>query len=84
VMAWALAAVSLLGVLAAPVIMTIVATGFRGDHQTYDAAVFMTRVMFPYIGLISMVALASGVLNTWRNFAVPAFTPVLLNLSLIG
>lgn len=84
VMAWALAAVSLIGVLAAPVIMTIVATGFRGDNQTYDAAVFMTRVMFPYIGLISMVALASGVLNTWRNFAVPAFTPVLLNLSLIG
>src|SRR5262249_47254838 len=39
--------------------------------------------MFPYIGLISMVALASGILNTWRNFAVPAFTPVLLNVCLI-
>ncbi|TWG85763.1 putative peptidoglycan lipid II flippase [Cupriavidus gilardii J11] len=83
VLTWALAAVSLAGVIGAPVIMTIVATGFRGDAQTYDAAVFMTRVMFPYIGLISLVALASGILNTWRRFAVPAFTPVLLNLSLI-
>jgi putative peptidoglycan lipid II flippase len=83
VMAWVLAAVSLLGVIAAPIVMTVVATGFRGDAETYDAAVFMTRVMFPYIGLISMVALASGILNTWRNFAVPAFTPVLLNICLI-
>lgn len=84
IMAWTLAAVSLLGVLGAPVIMTVVATGFRSEGDTYDAAVFMTRVMFPYIGLISMVALTSGVLNTWRRFAVPAFTPVLLNLSFIG
>jgi putative peptidoglycan lipid II flippase len=44
----------------------------------------MTRWMFPYIGFMSMVALASGVLNTWKHFAVPAFTPVLLNLSVIG
>lgn len=83
VMAWVLAAVSLIGVIAAPIVMTVVATGFRGDRETYDAAVFMTRVMFPYIGLISMVALASGILNTWRNFGVPAFTPVLLNVCLI-
>lgn len=83
VMMWVLAAVSLLGVIGAPVVMTIVATGFRAQGETYDAAVFMTRVMFPYIGLISMVALASGILNTWRQFAVPAFTPVLLNLALI-
>ncbi|AVA36909.1 MULTISPECIES: murein biosynthesis integral membrane protein MurJ [Cupriavidus] len=83
VMTWVLAAVSLLGVIGAPIVMTVVATGFRGDSETYNAAVFMTRVMFPYIGLISMVALASGILNTWRNFAVPAFTPVLLNLCLI-
>jgi putative peptidoglycan lipid II flippase len=75
--------VSLLGVIGAPLVMTVVATGFRGQGETYTAAVFMTRVMFPYIGLISLVALASGILNTWRKFAVPAFTPVLLNLCLI-
>lgn len=83
VMTWALMAVSLLGVIGAPLVMTAVATGFRGQSETYIAAVFMTRVMFPYIGLISLVALASGILNTWRKFAVPAFTPVLLNLCLI-
>jgi putative peptidoglycan lipid II flippase len=46
--------------------------------------VALTRWMFPYIGFMSLVALASGVLNTWRRFAVPAFTPVLLNLSVIA
>ena len=44
----------------------------------------MTRVMFPYILCMSLIAFASGVLNTWRRFAVPAFTPVLLNLSMIA
>ncbi|GAB3088784.1 murein biosynthesis integral membrane protein MurJ [Cupriavidus yeoncheonensis] len=83
IMTWALMGVSLLGVIGAPLVMTVVATGFRGQGETYTAAVFMTRVMFPYIGLISLVALASGILNTWRKFAVPAFTPVLLNLCLI-
>ncbi|XYI33514.1 murein biosynthesis integral membrane protein MurJ [Cupriavidus oxalaticus] len=83
VMTWVLMGVSLLGVIGAPLVMTAVATGFRGQSETYTAAVFMTRVMFPYIGLISLVALASGILNTWRKFAVPAFTPVLLNLCLI-
>ncbi len=83
VMTWALMGVSLLGVIGAPLVMTVVATGFRGQGETYTAAVFMTRVMFPYIGLISLVALASGILNTWRKFAMPAFTPVLLNLCLI-
>ena len=49
----------------------------------FDHAVFMTRLMFPYIACMSLVALAAGVLNTWRRFAVPAATPVLLNLSWI-
>ena len=44
----------------------------------------MTRWMFPYIGFMSMVALSAGVLNTWKRFAVPASTPVLLNLSMIA
>ena len=44
----------------------------------------MTRLMFPYIICMSLVAFASGVLNTWRRFAVPAITPALLNLSMIG
>ena len=43
----------------------------------------MTRWMFPYILLISLVALAAAVLNLWKRFAVPAFAPVLLNISII-
>jgi putative peptidoglycan lipid II flippase len=44
----------------------------------------MTRYMFPYIGFMSLVALAGGILNTWRKFAVPAASPVLLNLMMIA
>ena len=44
----------------------------------------MTRVMFPYIGFISLVSLSAGMLNTWKRFAVPAATPVLLNVAMIG
>ena len=52
--------------------------------ERFDDAVVMTRVMFPYIGFISLVSLSAGVLNTWKRFAVPAATPVLLNLAMIG
>ena len=50
----------------------------------FDTAVLLTRVMFPYIGLMSMVALAAGILNTFGRFMVPAATPVLLNLAVIA
>ena len=84
VMTWFLVIISALGVIGAPLIVTAVATGFKEhESQAYISAIFMTRVMFPYIGLVSLVALASGILNRWRQFAVPAFTPVLLNLSFI-
>jgi putative peptidoglycan lipid II flippase len=49
----------------------------------FEAAVVMTRWMFPYIACMSLVALAAGVLNTWKRFAVPAATPVLLNVAMI-
>ena len=82
VLAWALLLTCVLGIVAAPWLVWLLASGFA--PATEDAAVVMTRWMFPYIGCMSMVALASGVLNTWRRFVVPAFTPVLLNLSVIG
>jgi len=81
---WVLVAVSAAGVVAAPLLVWAMASGLRAEPGAFDAAVVMTRWMFPYILLISMVALSAGVLNTWRRFAVPAFTPVLLNLSFIG
>lgn len=86
VLTFALMVVTLLGVLGAPWVVSVMASGWLAEgHQTaFDAAVWMTRAMFPYILCMSLVAFASGVLNTWRRFAVPAFTPVLLNLAMIG
>ncbi len=80
VLLWSLLATVVIGVAAAPVVVWLVASGL----PRFDDAVWMTRVMFPYIALISLVSLAAGILNTWRRFAVPAATPVLLNLSVIG
>ena len=83
VLAWALTATCVLGVLAAPVLVWAMAAGLQQNPQGFDVAVVLTRWMFPYIGFMSLVALAAGVLNTWKRFAVPAATPVLLNVSMI-
>ncbi len=83
-LAWALVLACVLGVLGAPALVWLLASGLRQNPESYDAAVLMTRWMFPYIGFMSMVALAAGVLNTWKRFAVPAVTPVLLNLCMIA
>jgi len=81
---WALLLTCVAGVAAAPVLVWAMASGLKQEPRGFEAAVFMTRWMFPYIGFMSLVALSSGVLNTWRRFAVPAATPVLLNVSMIG
>jgi len=82
----ALFVITLIGVIGAPWVVMAMASGLTNPARAaeFDAAVWMTRLMFPYIICMSLVAFASGVLNTWRKFAVPAFTPVLLNLSIIG
>ena len=80
---WALLLTCVMGVAAAPVLVWVMASGLKQDPRGFEAAVFMTRWMFPYIGFMSLVALSSGVLNTWRRFAVPAATPVLLNVAMI-
>ena len=80
VLAWVLLATCVIGVAGAPVLVWMMGSGL----QRFDAAVVMTRWMFPYIGFMSMVAFAAGILNTWRRFAVSAVTPVLLNLSVIA
>ena len=83
-LAWALLATCVIGVAGAPVLVWALASGLKQTPNGFEAAVFMTRWMFPYIGFMSMVALSSGILNTWRHYAVPAATPVLLNLSMIA
>ncbi|MDP3309383.1 MAG: murein biosynthesis integral membrane protein MurJ [Polaromonas sp.] len=81
---WALLLTCVIGVAAAPVLVWMMARGLKQDPRGFEAAVFMTRWMFPYIGFMSLVALSAGILNTWKRFAVPAATPVLLNLSMIA
>ena len=76
--------ITLLGVLAAPVLIMIFAPGFIGDSDRYDLAVSMLRMTFPYLFFISLTAFAGSILNSYGKFAVPAFTPVFLNLSLIA
>ena len=75
--------VTLLGVLFAPVLVYVSAPGFLSSPHKFDVTVQLLRLTFPYILLISLVSLAGGILNTYSKFNVPAFTPVLLNLSFI-
>lgn len=84
VMAWALLVTSVLGVLAAPWLVWAMAAGLKQNPEGFETAVVLTRWMFPYIAFMSLVALAAGILNTWQRFAVPAATPILLNLSMIA
>ena len=83
VLAWVLLATCIVGVIAAPILVYALASGLKQDPRAFEAAVLMTRWMFPYIGFMSLVALSAGILNTWRRFAVPAATPVLLNIAMI-
>ena len=80
---WVLTVVVAVGVVAAPGLVWLVASGLRQDAETFGIAVLMTRWMFPYILLISLVALAAAILNLSKRFAAPAFAPVLLNVSII-
>jgi len=75
--------VTVIGVIAAPVLVTIFAPGFIGNEGKFELAVDMLRITFPYIFFISLTAFAGSILNSYGRFAIPAFTPVLLNISLI-
>ncbi|KAF0806616.1 MviN family membrane protein [Alcanivorax sp. S71-1-4] len=76
--------VTVIGVVGAPVLISVFAPGFGDDPTQRALAVEMLRLTFPYIFFISLTAFAGSILNTWGRFAVPAFTPVLLNLCLIA
>lgn len=76
--------VTVVGVLAAPILIRVFAPGFIDEPFKLALAGDMLRITFPYLLLISLTALAGSILNSYGRFAVPAITPVLLNLSLIG
>ena len=75
--------VTLVGIVAAPLIIYIFAPGFGEDSARHDLAIHMLRLTFPYLMLISLTAMSGAILNTYGYFGVPAFTPVLLNISMI-
>jgi putative peptidoglycan lipid II flippase len=75
--------VTLIGVIAAPVIIFLFAPGFRAEAGKYELAVEMFRFTFPYLFFISLTALFSGVLNSYGRFAIPAFTQVIMNVVMI-
>lgn len=79
-----LLAASVIGVVAAPLLVALIAPGFLQDPEKYQLAVSATRITFPYVFFISLVAMAAGMLNTCGRFAAPAATPILLNLCLIA
>ena len=77
--------ITLITVLIAPAVIFAFAWGFYfdSDPTKFNLASDMLRITFPYLLLISLTAFAGSILNTYDKFAVPAFTPVLLNLSMI-
>ncbi len=80
----ALVLVTAAGIVFAPQVIWLSAPGFLADPHKFQVSVQLLRVTFPYILFISLTSLAAGVLNTYQQFWVPAFTPVLLNLSFIA
>lgn len=76
--------VTIVGMLAAPLLILIFAPGFSADPYKLILASELLSITFPYLLFISLTALAGSILNSFGKFAVPAFTPVFLNLSLIG
>ncbi|HHC71821.1 MAG TPA: murein biosynthesis integral membrane protein MurJ, partial [Thiotrichales bacterium] len=80
-----LAMITVVGVVAAPLLILLFAPGFlRESADKFDLAADLLRFTFPYLFFISLTAFAGGILNSYGRFGVPAFTPVLLNLVLIG
>lgn len=78
-----LSLVTLVGIIGAPVITYLFAPGFGDDTVRFTLASYMLQLTFPYLMMVSLTAMAGAVLNTYGYFGVPAFTPVLLNISMI-
>ncbi len=80
----ALTVVTVLGMLAAPWVITITAPGFADTADKFQLTTQLLKITFPYILLISLASLVGAILNTWNRFSVPAFAPTFLNVSMIG
>jgi putative peptidoglycan lipid II flippase len=80
----ALLIVTILGIVGAPWVVRLFAPGFATSGDRFDLAVTMLRITFPYLTLISLTAFSGAILNTYSRFWVAAFTPVFLNVVMIG
>ena len=78
-----LTALTVVGIVFSPLIVRLFVSGFGDTPGKLELTAALNRIMFPYILLISMAALAMGILNSFHRFGAPAFAPVLLNLSVI-
>jgi putative peptidoglycan lipid II flippase len=78
-----LSVITIIGILFAPVLVRLIAPGFVADTVKFNATVELNRLIFPYIILIGLAAYCMGILNSLRHFALPAFGPCLLNISII-
>ncbi|MFK7997444.1 MAG: murein biosynthesis integral membrane protein MurJ [Granulosicoccus sp.] len=76
--------VTTLGVMLSPLIIMLFAPGFIDDPERFDLATHMLRITFPYLFFVSLVAYCGSMLNTFGKFAIPSFTPVLLNICMIA
>ncbi len=72
------------GMLFSSAIVTVLAPGFLDEPEKFAITVNMLKICFPYLLFISLVAMSAGIMNAYHHFTVPAFTPVLLNLSMIA
>src|SRR5690606_22599734 len=80
----ALIGFSALAMIFMPILVaTVVAPGFTSSPEKFDLTVLMTRVMFPYLACMSLMAMMAGILNSMRKFFLAAFVPTLLNVFLI-
>ncbi|MFW6160903.1 MAG: murein biosynthesis integral membrane protein MurJ, partial [Acidobacteriota bacterium] len=75
---------TVLGIIFSPFLVKIIGYGFKDIQGKWELTVILTRIMFPYIFLISLAALVMAILNSFHKFFVPAFTPVLFNLAVIS
>jgi len=76
--------ITVLGIILAPLLVMIFAPGFIQQTAKFALTVEMLKITFPYLLFIALTALAGSVLNTYGQFAIPAFTPVLLNITMIS
>ncbi len=77
---WTLIVVSALAMIAMPAIVLVLAPGFLSHPEKFDLTVLMSRIAFPYLMLMSLMAFVAGILNTFQRFAAAAFAPLLLNI----